>query len=216
MEQHKLAHRRGTANLSRVDELWVAVSWWNFWGILEWIWGPGCRRSPCSILYRTGLGCWALSLVPPPGKAKGYCGCSENEQVSPGRTRTWAEGPARPGAWWYRSVQCLGSSVGWLCLVSGGAAGSGAGVLGCQMGTGTLLWRQVSLRRVWQGSVPGATQTGGLPVLSQCHSTSEHSQRPVSENFSAFSLRQLAWHIFRWCCLCSFQKVEMEKKKSCK
>lgn len=114
------------------------------------------------------------------------------------------QGPGDTRAWVFDEL---------LSLVSDDAARSGAGVLGCQADAGTLLWRQKALEGTKQGSVPEAAWIGGVSCLSQCHRISEHSQRPVSENFNVFIPRQLAWHIFRWCYFCSFQKVEMEKKK---
>lgn len=50
----------------------------------------------------------------------------------------------------------------------------------------------------------------GASLLS---ADSQDFTKAVSENFSTFIPRQLAWHIFRRCYFCSFQKVEMEKEK---
>lgn len=64
-----------------------------------------------------------------------------------------------------------------------------------------------------QGRVSGAAWAGGRPCSARYHRATVHSQRPESQNFHAFIPRQLAWHIFRQCYFCTFQKVEIEKKE---
>lgn len=109
--------------------------------------------------------------------------------------------------------RCLGAVVDSLRLVSGDIAGPSPEGLGCWADAGTPLCRQRALEKSEQGSISGAVWTGGLPGPAQHCRT---SQRPLSENFRAFVPGQLAWPIFRQCYFCSFQKVEAEKKRSCK
>lgn len=100
------------------------------------------RRRPWSILFRAGLDCWTESLVPPPGKAEGYCGSPKDKWVSPWGTMAWARAYCRP------AQRCLGAVVDSLHLVSGDIAGPGPGGLGCWADAGPC---SVGNGPVWAG-----------------------------------------------------------------